>query len=104
SEVYSPISGKVVRITLPYKSDNRYKGLVIDGSGQFQGYSVKLFYLDPIKEIAGKAVKKGELIGFAQDLTVKYKGIGNHIHFEVTVNGVSIDPSRFLEKEQSCKA
>lgn len=102
-DVYSPIFGKVVRVAVPYKSDERFKGLVIEGVGRYQGYSVKLFYLDPHKGIVGKTVKQGEVIGTAQDLTIKYSGITNHIHFEITFKGILIDPSRFLEKEESCK-
>ena len=101
--VYSPIFGKIVRVAIPYKSDERFRGLVIEGIGRYVGYSVKLFYLDPLKEIVGRTVKQGELIGTAQDLTIKYPGITNHIHFEITFKGTQIDPSRFLEKEESCK-
>ncbi|MEQ9106858.1 MAG: hypothetical protein RLO04_05280 [Limnobacter sp.] len=82
----------------------RFKGLVIEGVGRYEGYSVKLFYLDPMKGILGRTVKQGEVIGAAQDLTIKYSGITNHIHFEITFKGTQIDPSRFLEKEESCKA
>lgn len=102
-DVYSPIFGQIVRVAVPYKSDDRFRGLVIEGVGRYAGYSAKLFYLDPLKEIVGKTVKQGELIGTAQDLTIKYPGITNHIHFEITLKGTQIDPSRFLEKEQSCK-
>ena len=46
-DVYSPIFGKIVRVAIPYKSDERFRGLVIEGIGRYVGYSVKLFYLDP---------------------------------------------------------
>ncbi|MCE2747167.1 MAG: M23 family metallopeptidase [Burkholderiales bacterium] len=76
---------------------------MIEGLGRYEGYIVKLFYVDPTKGIVGKTVKQGELIGTAQDLTIKYPGITNHIHFEITFKGNQIDPSRFLEQEESCK-
>ena len=104
ADVYSPVFGKVTRIALPYKSDQRYKGLVIEGLGKYVGYVIKLFYLDPKLGIVGRTVAQGEVVGTAQDLTVKYRGISNHIHFEITQNGVAVDPSRFLETEESCKA
>ncbi len=72
--------------------------------GRYVSYSVKLFYLDPLKEIVGRTVKQGELIGTAQDLTIKYPGITNHIHFEISFKGAQVDPSRFLEREESCKS
>lgn len=103
AEVFSPIFGKVVRITAPYKSDDRFKGVVIDGLGPYTGFSVKLFYLNPKQELIGRAVQRGDVLGYAQDLTIKYKGISNHVHFEATLNGTQIDPSRFLEKEEMCK-
>lgn len=103
-DVYSPIFGKIVRVAVPYKSDDRFRGLVIEGMGRYVGYSVKLFYLDPLKEIVGRTVKQGELIGTAQDLTIKYPGITNHIHFEISFKRAQVDPSRFLEREESCKS
>ena len=101
--VYSPIFGKVVRLAVPYKSDSRFKGLVVEGVGRYAGYSVKLFYLNPAIGIVGRTVKQGEFIGTAQDLTIKYPQITNHIHLEIALNGEQIDPSRFLKKEDSCK-
>lgn len=55
------------------------------------------------KEIVGKTVEQGEAIGTAQDLTIKYPGITNHVHFEITLNGEQVDPSRFLQEEALCK-
>lgn len=103
SHVYSPVFGKVVRIAAPYKSDDRFKGLVIEGLGRYEGYQIKLFYVDPRKKIVGRTVKQGETIGTAQDLTIKYPSITNHVHFEITLNGEQIDPSRFLQEEALCK-
>jgi murein DD-endopeptidase MepM/ murein hydrolase activator NlpD len=102
--VYAPVFGKVVRTALPYKSDQRYKGLVIEGLGKYVGYVIKLFYLEPRLGIVGRMVTQGEVVGTAQDLTIKYRGITNHIHFEITQNGVAVDPTRFLATEESCKA
>ena len=53
-DVYSPIFGKIVRVAIPYKSDERFRGVVIEGIGRYIGYSVKLFYLDPLKETVGR--------------------------------------------------
>ena len=103
STVYSPVFGKVVRTAAPYKSDDRFKGLVIEGLGRYAGYQIKIFYVDPQKEIVGRTVKQGETIGTAQDLTVKYPGITNHVHFEITLNGEQVDPSRYLQEEALCK-
>nr|WP_322624491.1 M23 family metallopeptidase [uncultured Flavobacterium sp.] len=85
--IYSPISGTVIRIAIPYANDSRYKGLLIEGGG----YSVKLFYIVPTIAI-GSTVKAGQQVGIAQDLTVKYPGITNHVHLEVYHNGELINP------------
>ncbi|MCR2746495.1 hypothetical protein [Limnobacter parvus] len=44
-DVYSPIFGKIVRVAVPYKSDDRFRELVIEGVGRYAGYSAKLFIL-----------------------------------------------------------
>lgn len=86
--IFSPISGTVTRLAYPYADDSRYKGLVIEGGA----YLVKVFYIIPTVAI-GSVVKAGQQIATAQDLTVKYPGITNHIHLEVYHNGALINPS-----------
>ena len=47
--VLSPIDGDVVREALPYRGDLRYRRVLIMGSGQWNGYEVKIFYVDGIR-------------------------------------------------------
>lgn len=76
--VFSPIDGVVTRYPFPYPTDLSFKGIEIKNDT----FSVKIFYLKPaVKQ--GKNVKQGDIIGYAQNLTKKYKGITNHIHVEV---------------------
>ena len=95
-DVLSPIDGVVVRKSFPYAKDLSYEGVLIEGSGAHEGIMIKIFYMNPVLNIVGANVRSGDKIGTAQDLTNKYSDITNHIHIEVTLDGVSVDPKRVL--------
>ena len=76
--IYSPINGVVTRHPFPYGNDLKFKGIEIKD----KDLVIKIFYLNPTIT-QGTSVKKGQIIGYAQDLTNKYKGITNHVHLEV---------------------
>lgn len=95
-EIVAPIDGKVIRKAYPYASDMRYTGLLIEGTGKYIDYTVKIFYIDPSAGVAGKTVQAGDKIGEAQDLTVKYTGITNHVHIEVKIKGKHEDPGKLI--------
>lgn len=86
--VVSPIDGKVTRIARPYAAKT-FSGLEIRG---FR-IRIKMFYLDPLETIVGKTVKKGQLIGHAQDISEKYPGITPHVHLQID----SIDPEVLMD-------
>jgi hypothetical protein len=88
-EIYSPIEGDLMREALPYPDDPSFRGILIKGVGNWEGYEIKMFYV--IGLICGR-VKPGSLVGRAQNLTEKYKGITNHVHIEVKHKGVYINP------------
>jgi murein DD-endopeptidase MepM/ murein hydrolase activator NlpD len=92
--VLSPVDGVVTRQLWPYATDTRYTGLEIDGSGEWAGYKIKLFYVTGVK--LGK-VAAGDVVGTAQDLEKKYKGITNHVHVEVRLNGTLKNPTDLFE-------
>ncbi|MFP5263085.1 MAG: peptidoglycan DD-metalloendopeptidase family protein [Blastocatellia bacterium] len=87
--VLSPIDGDVIRESMPYPQDPRYRGLVIRGTGQWDGYEVKMFY---VLGILSGQVKAGQIIGTAQDLSGRYPGITNHVHIEVRLRGNLLAP------------
>lgn len=87
--IYAPISGRLTRDAFPYKNDPTYRGAVITGTGEWEGYEIKIFYM--VRKSLGN-VEAGDFIGFAQDISAKYPGITNHIHIEVKYNGLWIDP------------
>ena len=76
--IYAPVSGKVVRHSFPYSDDLKYTGLLLENSD----LKIHIWYFKPIVS-AGTTVKAGDILGYAQDLTKKYKGITNHVHLEV---------------------
>lgn len=79
-EVYAPISGTVEREAKPY-ADKEYSGLVIQGKHM----SAKMFYLIPARDIIGKQVHRGDVVGYAQDISQNYPGevMKPHVHIEV---------------------
>ena len=86
--ILAPISGLVIREAIPYK-DSLLSGVVIQGSEEYGGIDVKLFYVGGL--YCG-AVRAGDVIGHAQDLTVRYPGITNHVHLEVYIRGMATSP------------
>ena len=87
--VFSPIAGTIRREALPYAGDARYRGIVITGDGEWNGYEVKLFY---VEGLSCGSVRAGEVVGHAQDLSAKYPGITNHVHVEVRKDGRLLAP------------
>lgn len=95
--VQSPVAGRVVRVTHPYPGDPNYTGIVLQG----EGMEVKLFYVFPLRGLAiGAEVERGEPIGLAQDVTVKYGGAPMlpHIHVELrrSVGGDLLNPEHLF--------
>lgn len=88
-EIYSPFEGAIIRQAFPYKGDNSFEGVVLQGTGNWTGYEAKIFY---VVGLLSGGVSKGQHIAHAQDLTIKYPAITNHLHFEVKLNGTLIDP------------
>jgi hypothetical protein len=87
--VSSPIPGHVVREAVPYANDPSLRGVVIKGSGEWNGFEVKVFY---VEGLFSGFVRAGDPLGHAQDITQKYPGITNHIHVEVRVDGEEVSP------------
>ena len=87
-EVIAPHPSLVKRHSLPYPSDERYLGVVLQGAS-FESF---LWYLEPIDELIGQQVSMGQVIGYAQDISKKYgNGCLPHIHWQIGEHG-EIDP------------
>jgi hypothetical protein len=99
--VIMPISfGRIKRVAWPYKVNGDYRGIEIEGYDRGAGdVVIKMFYLVPFQ--LGSAIAEGTVIGYAQDISVKYGGdpMQPHIHLEFRKDGKLIDPEKLLKKE-----
>ena len=93
-EIQAPIGGIVTRVLYPYAGDRRLTGVeIVDEAGQ----SAKVFYLSPLSAALGMRVEAGDVIGFAQDLQVRYgPAMTNHVHVEIRVSGKVVNPYDFI--------
>ena len=81
--VFAPIDMEVYSTSMPYSNDSTYSGYKFtyhDGSNSYDG---RLWYVNPDTSLLGKTIRKGEFLGYAQDLTLKYPGMNNHAHFQL---------------------
>ena len=79
--VHSPAKATVLRISYPYKGDVNYSGIFLDAGWCY----IKIFYFEPF---VGKGVElyRGQPMGIAQDISLKYPGQGMvpHVHLELS--------------------
>lgn len=79
-EIAAPCIGTILRRKRPYASDPFWDGLLIVSD---EGLLITLFYMEPLTGILGTTVSRGRIIGEAQDISKKYRGITPHVHMEV---------------------
>lgn len=91
-------SGEVTKIGFPYNPNDpkkghlRYVEITVDSGDRHRYFYVDAFF------VVGDLVERGDIIGYAQGLTVIYPGITEHIHFEVMKPNKSFrDPVEVLE-------
>lgn len=84
--IFAPHHGKIVRESLPYATDSRWRGIML----VHKKITTKLWYMQPAVGIVGQTVVAGQIIGTAQDISTKkgYEDCGPHVHLKV----VRIDP------------
>lgn len=91
-EVWMPCTGKIVRVAYPYAAKD-YSGVYIAA----KRLSMKMFYVQPYSGIIGRVIKKGEPIGTAQDISLKYPGAGVTPHVHVKL--VRCDPEILMRRQ-----
>jgi murein DD-endopeptidase MepM/ murein hydrolase activator NlpD len=91
--ILAPFAGDLVREARPYDDDDRFSGLLLRGRGRWSGCEVKIFYLQPREP---GPVRRGQVIGKAQDIALKYPGITPHVHVELWRSGAVVDPTPWL--------
>lgn len=97
--IYAPVSGTVLRVSNAYKKNsNGLKAIVMITDF---GHTVKILYTSPNRTIKiGRKIKVGQIIGVAQDLSVKFKKKGkkamiNHVHLTIIDSaGNRVSPSQ----------
>lgn len=95
--VFSPIRGSV-SAGAAY-ADGRYPELrrvTITGTAA----RINLMYVLPDISV-GQTVEAGELIGYSQSLQNRYPGIPDHVHVEVSISGVKVDPIPYFKPIQA---
>lgn len=92
--IHMPFTGKVVRIARPYADDLSWEGLAI----QNERYFAKIYYLRPL-DVVGLTLNAGTVIGHAQDIGKRYRGITPHVHLEIwdrSKKNTAIDPTNLF--------
>ena len=90
-DIVSPINGVVVREKIPYSTKSQgilFGGLLIKNSH----CEITMFYFEPLKEVIKMPIIKGQVIGKAQDIGLRYPGIVPHVHLQID----SINPELFI--------
>lgn len=96
---YAPFPGVVVREAPPYGDGTCCdEGYLLQGTGAWSGYEVKVFYTKPDSSIIGKSVAAGARVGYHTGLLCGCYGSGmtDHSHFQLYLDGVIIDPASYL--------
>jgi murein DD-endopeptidase MepM/ murein hydrolase activator NlpD len=87
--VVAPAAGTVV---LAEPLVVRGNAVVIDhGAGQYTGY----WHLSQLVASAGQSVKPGDLIGLVGTTGLS---TGNHLHWEMRLHGVAVDPLQWVQQ------
>ncbi len=90
-EVRMPVSGIIVRESLPYAGDLKWRGVYIVSPR----IEIKMWYLDPYSYAVGQRFNAGDAIGIAQDIGEKYDDVTAHVHMRI----VKVDPALLFPLE-----
>lgn len=88
AHVLSPVTGVVTKVGFPYGDDLAFRYVQVTDS---EGYEHRVFYLEPLVK-HGEDVPEGSVLGLSQDLSRRYRGILQHVHYEIRYRGEFIDP------------
>lgn len=87
SPIYAPANGKVL-----FVGDDSGYGLTV-ALNHGNGMSTRFAHLNSSAVKAGQNVSRGELIAFVGS---SGRSTGPHLHYEVRLNGVFVNPERFI--------
>ena len=83
--IIMPVAGTIVRESLPYKDDLKWRGVYIVG----KRIELQMWYFIPYSYAIGQYCDVGDAIGHAQDIGEKYDSVMPHIHLRI----VKVDPA-----------
>jgi len=86
-EIVAPADGLVVKSGFEQQDGNYLR------MEHGHGFETAYLHLSRIVAKLGMRVKRGEIIGYVGDTG---RSTGPHLHYAVSVNGVAVDPERFL--------
>lgn len=86
TKIVSSIDGKVIKV-----SENEYNGKFLEIENN--NVITKYLHMSKVEVNQGKIVKAGELIGLMGSTG---KSTGSHLHFEILINNVRVDPSKII--------
>ena len=89
--VYAPRAGTITRHIDPYGDGGSYGGVELKTEAEVW----KIMYMQPAVQPGAKVIA-GQMIGTAQDVSRKYASVKPHLHIEVWVNGVAVNPEPYL--------
>ena len=93
--VFSPIDGKITKVGYCYNDDLSFRYVEITNSK----FVIRVLYVDPLVDV-GDWVKSGDYLGYGQSLQKRYEGITDHIHVEIKIGGVFVDPELYLDNDE----
>jgi len=79
-DIVAPFDFRIVRVAYP-KVDLVMKGIM----WEFGSSNGRMYYFVPHKDLIGKKVQEGQIIGVAQSVSEYYKlpNMEDHVHFQV---------------------
>lgn len=81
-QVRAPFAMSINRVSYPYAS-SLFSGIAFTTTSNSIDYDGRLWYFEPNDDIIGKTVRKGQVLGFAQQINSKYPGMINHLHLQL---------------------
>jgi peptidoglycan LD-endopeptidase LytH len=93
--VRAPVDGVVTKVGFAYPGTWAFTYVEILHGG---GDRVRVFYCGALPGLVGRSVRRGDVIGAAQNIAAHHGGgMVNHVHLELWRGGVRVDPAAFLE-------
>lgn len=77
-----------------YQANGAGNYVTIDHTGESEGYRTRYFHMTRYIVSVGQEVEQGELIGYVGNTGI---GTGAHLHFEVWLDGVNVDPELYVD-------